>query len=468
MARSDFSLTHENAQTIAEICARLDGLPLALELAAARLKILSADALLTRLGKRLNLLTGGRRDVPARQQTLRDAISWSYELLTPDERRLFRRLAPLNGGFLLDAADALSAACVGDETGSLESNRLDVLDGIASLVDKSLLRPAPSNDNQRRFTMLETIREYALERLHESGEKEVIHKRHARFYLHLVEMAEPGYFGGNWTDLIARLDIVHDNFRAALQSALTAGEEELALRLAAALAWFWYDHGHLSEGRRWLAIALSGAPSAPSIVRAKALIGAGALAHRQYDLVSARKHLEAGLQLSRRLGDDWNTALALINLGLVIHDQGDYVLARRLHEESLALSRSADNAWGSESLCLTLPGRPSSPVILTMQRPSPERRSRGGVSWTTSSDSAIRSTFLAVSRWTRATKKNAGFFSLRACDTSAGSANAGGWPLAWRPSRLPTRPLNTAIEERCPLPGSGEPPSYSATRSGHR
>jgi predicted ATPase/DNA-binding CsgD family transcriptional regulator len=347
-ARPDFALTGANAGAVAEICLRLDGLPLALELAAARMRLLSPTALLSRLSNRLQVLTGGALDLPARQQTLRDTIAWSYDLLTAEEQLLFRRLALFVGGFTLAAAEAVAAEAATPASESAESDDVagGVLDGIASLVDKSLLQPTPSVDDEPRFAMLETIREFAVERLEASGEAEMLRRRHARHYLALVEAAEPAFFGGESAMWLSRLEEEHDNLRAALQGALARGETELALRLAGALAWFWYDHGHLSEGRRWLGAALAEAETAPLAVRAKALIGAGGLAHRQHDLLAALEHLEAGLHLSRELGDDWMSALALINLGLVAHDQGDYARARRLHDESLALCREAGNAWG--------------------------------------------------------------------------------------------------------------------------
>lgn len=342
----DFTLTSDNACCIAEICVRLDGLPLTIELAAARLKILSPPALLARLDSRLNTLTGGPRNMPARQQTLRDTIAWSYDLLTSEEQRLFRRVAPFTGGFTLEAAEFV--ATEGDDLGDMPSlsASLDILNGLTSLVDNSLLRPIASAGDEPRFTMLETIREYAVERLEESGEAPIIRERHARYYLDLIEAAEPSFFGSTQQILLPRLKVEHDNLRAALQNALSSGETVLALRLAGALAWFWYDHGHVSEGRRWLEVVLSTAGAAPTAAMVKALIGAGGLAHRQFDLHTATQQLEAGLRLSRVLGDDWSSALALINLGLVAHDQGDYERARLLHEESLELCRATGNIWG--------------------------------------------------------------------------------------------------------------------------
>jgi predicted ATPase/DNA-binding CsgD family transcriptional regulator len=328
-----FTLTEANAAAVAEICVRLDGLPLALELAAARLKLLPPSALLARLGNRLEILTGGARDRPAHQQTLRDTIDWSYELLTGEQQRLFRHLGVFVRGFTLAAAQAIGG-------------RADVLDVLGSLVDQSLLQPTAGGDDEPRFAMLETIREYAMEHLEDSGEAEVVSQRHAAFYLAMAEAAEPVLFGGQSAAWLARLEEEHDNLRAALQGAVARREGALALRLAGALAWFWYDRGHLREGRQWLDAVLADSGAAATAARAKALIGAGGIAHRQSCLVPAAAYLEAGLRLSRELGDAWHGALALINLGLVAHDQGDYGRARRLHEESLALYRASGDPWG--------------------------------------------------------------------------------------------------------------------------
>jgi non-specific serine/threonine protein kinase len=344
--RPDFTLTTENARVVAEICIRLDGLPLALELAAARLRVLTLPALLARLSNRLQILTGGPRNLPARQQTLRDTIDWSHELLTAGEKRLFRRLAPFAGGFTLTAAESVAGEHDATRSAAPPSTSIDMLDGIASLGDKSLLQPIASVDDEPRFAMLETIREYALEQLEASGEAEMIRQRHALHYLELVEMAEPGFFGAKWKIWLPLLEAEHENLRAALQYAFTGDESELGLRLAGALAIFWHDRGYLSEGRRWLDTALSKAGVGPPEARAKALIGAGILVHRQSDLRSANDLLESGLRLSRELGDGWHCALALTCLGLVAHDQGDYVRTLRLHEESLALYRVAGNTWG--------------------------------------------------------------------------------------------------------------------------
>ena len=240
----DFAVTDANAPAVAEICRRLDGLPLAIELAAARVKLFPPAALLARLDNRLPLLTGGARDLPARQQTIRTTIDWSYDLLDADEQALFARLAVFVGGCTLEAAEAV---CNAD--GDLA---MDVMDGIAALVDKSLLRQEEGPDGEPRFTMLETIREYALERLVASGEAGAIHRRHATYYLMVVETAAPKLLGGEQSVWMYRLEQEHDNLRATHK--WYQNEEaavDLEVRLMRAMTTFSYLSGHWSEGRSW-------------------------------------------------------------------------------------------------------------------------------------------------------------------------------------------------------------------------
>ena len=331
-SRPDFQITAANAPAVAEICARLDGLPLALELAAARSRVLPAQTMLARLTSRLGLLTGGPRDLPARQQTLRKTIDWSYGLLELAEQRLFGRLAVFGGGCSLDAAEVV---CRPSELG------LDTLEGLASLVDKSLLRQWETPDAQPRFGMLETIREYALERLEESGDGPQTRERHTQYCLELAERAEPELTGPNQIAWLDRLELEHDNLRATLHRALDTGDGETALRLAGALMWLWLVHGHLTEGRRWLEQALSAAPNdAPPLVRAKALHGAGVLAWNQIDLAAAESLLTAALDLRRRQGDRRGSARSLGNLATLKVMQQDFAAAQALYEESLALARA--------------------------------------------------------------------------------------------------------------------------------
>jgi predicted ATPase/DNA-binding CsgD family transcriptional regulator len=368
-ARSDFALTAEDARAVAEMCHRLDGLPLAIELAAARVKVLSPRALLARSEHPLPLLTGGPRDLPARQQTLRATIAWSHDLLAAPDQRLFRRLAVFAGSCTLAAAEAVYN--VGGDLGE------DVLDGMASLVDNSLLRrgtPAlpltgadrwgagsagrqprpvediaapPPDDDEPRFVMLATVREYALERLEASGEAEIIRRRHAQQFLRMAEDAEPHLKSaarGRW---VARLETEYDNLRTALSWLLSVGEAETSVRLAAALAPFWSERGHLSEGRSWLQRTLAaGGPGLPASLRAKALSGAGMLAMLQMDDSAARALFEECLALWRAAGNRQGAADALGRLAHAVHLEGDIPAMVALSEESLALYRELDDRRG--------------------------------------------------------------------------------------------------------------------------
>jgi predicted ATPase len=343
-----FALTPANAAAVAAICHRLDGLPLAIELAAARSKLLSPGALLARLEHRLQVLVGGPRDLPARQQTLRDTLAWSYELLDMAEQMLLRRLATFVGGCTLEAAEAVCSAS-GDLGGG-------VLEGLAALVDKSLLRQDAQADPhagnlEPRVVMLETIREYAWERLTASGEAEALRRRHAAYFLALAESAEPALLGPDQAVWLARLESEHDNARAVLRWAVESAEFEHGLRLAGALWRFWQVRGHLSEGVRWLETLLArdeaGGRRVAAPVRARALKGAGVLAYRQGDYGQAATWLEESLALQRDLGNPEGIAAALNNLGLVAYDLGDYARAAALHAESLALRREVGDTWGS-------------------------------------------------------------------------------------------------------------------------
>jgi len=303
---------------VPEICRHLDDLPLALELAAARVKVLSAAQILERLEQRLPLLTGGGRDLPERQRTLRATIRWSYELLGEEECRLFARLAVFRGGCTLEAAEEVAEAR---------------LDGLQSLVDKSLLL-----HTDERFWMLETIREYAAERLDESGEGEELRRRHADYCLALAEEAEPNlrWSGspGAWLD---RLELEHDNLRAALDCFEAEGETQLQLRLAGALTRFWVMRGHLAEGRRRLEAALA-ADGRPTAARAKALNGAAVMA-LGVEVEAARRHAEEALGLHRTLEDEWGAAYAGFLLGQALTIQEEYAAAQPVFLESLRVFR---------------------------------------------------------------------------------------------------------------------------------
>ncbi len=320
-ARPDFRLDDSNAAAVAAVCARLDGLPLAIELAAARVKLLSPVEMLTRLERPLDLLTGGARDLPARHRTLRDAIAWSYDLLDGDERALFRRLAVFAGGFTIDAAEAV----VGEGR---------VLDGLASLHDKGLVRRAHrQSGDASRFELLETIREYAREKLAAHGDDDGARAAHAAHYLALASAAGERSIT---PAVVGAVEPEHGNIRAALRWYLDRGDAEAALRLAGSL-WlhFWIPKGHLSEGRRWLDAALA-IESPPTLARARGLAGAGTLAYCQSDYEAAEKQCGEGLALSQELDDRLGEAHSYAGLALVARSRGDFKTATRMSEEALA------------------------------------------------------------------------------------------------------------------------------------
>ncbi len=352
-AKPDFVVTNENAPAVAEICYRLDGLPLAIELAAARIKALPPQLMLSRLENRLKWLTGGARDLPARQQTLRSAIAWSYDLLTPAEQTLFRCLSVLVGGCTVEVVEAVCNQ-PSPASGGGQGWGLDVLDGLESLVGKSLLMPPSLVAGEARYSMLATIREYAWEQLLESGEADTLRRRHANFFLSLAEASAEKLRGAEQGVWLERLEAEHDNLRAALAWALERHEVEPALRFGAALGRFWDVRGYLSEGRQWLQqvlevgrVQLAQSASAEYRTRyGRALNQASWLAWRQGDYASARAFSEEGLTLCRELGDKRGVAFALINLGRVALNQGDYATARALLEQSPTLCRELDDKWG--------------------------------------------------------------------------------------------------------------------------
>jgi predicted ATPase/class 3 adenylate cyclase/Tfp pilus assembly protein PilF len=337
----EFQVTAANAPAIAEICAQLDGLPLAIELAAARIKLVPPQALLARLSSRLKLLTGGPRDLPERQQTLRNAIAWSYDLLAPDEQTLFRRLAVFEGGCTLEAAEAICMAPEG-----VPALDTDLFDGLGSLVDKSLLRQQGADETgEPYFRMLETIREYGLEQLAASGEAGAVQQAHLGWYLALAEQAEAAVRGPEERAWLDRLEREHENLRAALRWAQRQGEATLGLRLAGALAHFWFARGYLSEGHEWLegllplALPLAGSSAVPAATHAKALYGAGDLALWQGDFNQATVRLEQCVALARAAGELGIASTALNRLGIVAHQQGNLDQAEARWEESAALAR---------------------------------------------------------------------------------------------------------------------------------
>jgi predicted ATPase/class 3 adenylate cyclase len=333
-ARPDFSVTDENAPAVAEICARLDGLPLAIELAAARIKLLTPGAMLERLGSRLKLLHGGSRDLPERQRTLRGTIEWSHALLEEGERVLFARLAVFSGGRTLEAIETIC-----DARGDLP---VDALEGVSSLLDKSLLRQEEGPEGEPRFVMLETIHEYARERLEASGEAEEVRRLHAAYFLALAEEAEPELSGADQLACLERLEAEHDNMRAALSWSLEK-EPETALRLAVALARFWEKRSYFSEGSSWLEAALRlsdrvEAATTHSATRARLLSEAGTFAFFRTDFEHAIVLHGKALELYRELGDDSGVAFALLCLGAQHMEKGDHEQAAPFLEEALALS----------------------------------------------------------------------------------------------------------------------------------
>jgi predicted ATPase/transcriptional regulator with XRE-family HTH domain len=345
----------ETARTVAEICRRLDGLPLAIELAAARVRLLPPAALLARLDRRLPVLAGGPHDLPARQQTMRDAIAWSYELLDEPEQTLFRRMCVFVGGCTLEAAEAI---CADGGEGPA------VLDGLESLVASSLLRPheapgagegaAPSaagdgdiSPSALRLTMLETIREYGAELLADRSETGEIGRRHAAYYLALAEQAGPALTGPEALAWLARLDTEHDNLRAALRRAREQDDGAEALSLAAALWPFWQQRGHLSEGRSWLRAALGRpAPVVAPAVRVNGLIGAARLAIDQAAYDEAAERCAQAMPAARELGDPRVLAAALNAQGLLARAQDRYADSARSHRAALEQARAAADRAG--------------------------------------------------------------------------------------------------------------------------
>ena len=381
--RPDFEITDENAAAIAAICVHLDGLPLAIELAAARIKVLPPQALLVRLEKRFEVLRGGTRDLPRRHQTLRSAIEWSYDLLDHRGQKLLRRLAVFASGWTLEAAEAVCN--IDHDVGA------DVLDELEVLIDNSLITQAEAAGAVPRFSMLETIREYALMQLVNAsgGEADIIHRRHVDFFLGLAERAEPHLTSGERGAWLAQLEVEIDNLRAALESSSDRlGEPQKELRLAAALGWFWYFGGHLREGRHRIEHALKHTDVPPRTpIGAKGLYYSGGLARALGDYSAARTRLEEAVALCREIGDweglvcalhflgsielsrgnpktaqahfkevldvlrdegsRWWRAFALWGLGEALFASGDAKGTRPIYEESLALFRSIDDPWGS-------------------------------------------------------------------------------------------------------------------------
>jgi predicted ATPase len=343
-----FALTTDNAATIVELCQRLDGLPLALELAAARLALLTPSALLVRLEHRLPLLSRGARDLPQRQQTLRTTIAWSYDLLEAGEQQLFRRLAVFVGGFTLEAVQAVCFPHATDVS-SAQAEEGAVLEQLAQLLDKSLVQAQQGTSGEPRFTMLETIREYATEQLAASGEEAAVQERHVQYFLRLAEEAVPHLHhpieGDSWLE---RLESEDANLRVALAWCQARQDAvETGLRLAGALSWYWYLRGSQHEGRTRLeAILARSASSDRSVVRGLAVYGAGMLAFFEGDFAATAPHEEEALSIAHEVGDKRLLANADSMLGLVRISQGNIEAARSLFAESHSLFKELEDASG--------------------------------------------------------------------------------------------------------------------------
>ncbi len=366
-AMPTFELTDTNVITVARICRRLDGLPLAIELAAARVKLFSPKALLNRLDRRLQLLRGGARDLPERHQTLRDTVAWSYDLLDPTQQALFRRLAVFADSFALEAVE--------DVCGSEEDERVEtsVLETLASLVDNSLLvslseAASLQEGEEPRFTMLETIREYALERLTSSDEAEEAYRKHAQYYVELGEAAKPEASNRFGVSKFVRLEREHDNLRAALGWALQNREAELGARLALSVCWFWIDSGYLSDLRWWIDTLLElkrvespAGEALPARTKAYLIQVAGILAMAQGDHDRAVALHEESLDMYREMGHKKGESASLRELGFVAYEQRHYERAVRLQEQSLVLAREFGNtfdiAWSIRALADAVRGQ---------------------------------------------------------------------------------------------------------------
>ena len=343
-ALATFTVTDYNAPALAQICHRLDGIPLAIELAAARVRMLSAEQIAARLDDCFHLLTGGSRTALPRLQTLRAMIDWSYNLLSTSERTLLRCLSVFAGGWTLEAAEAV---CAGPQVSSSE-----ILDLLASLVNKSLVMVEQVQDREPRYRLLETIRQYALEKLSESGEAEPIRNQHLGYFLTLAESAEPEMQGAEQKAWFDRLEVEHDNFRAVLRWSQKsgAGRAEAGLRVAGSLYWFWNTRGYIKEGGDWLERTLTlSASQAPAdlVTRAKTLCKLGVL--KLFD----ETRIEEGLALARTLGPAGRESMALgfWGLGACASFQADFVRAKSLNEQGLKLFRELGNRWG---ICETM------------------------------------------------------------------------------------------------------------------
>ncbi|MDQ3937963.1 MAG: adenylate/guanylate cyclase domain-containing protein, partial [Chloroflexota bacterium] len=345
-ATPTFRLTDENAATVIDICRRLDGLPLAIELAAARTRILSVEQLRARLDRSLRLLTGGARDLPARQQTLRGAIEWSHALLSEPDRRLFLRFAVFAGGAFLNEAEVVC--------GPPEELSQDVLEGLSSLADNSLMRSMPAGHEDPRFAMLATIREYAHERMVEAGEAEEMTRRHALTYLQVVEGLADQLTGLQSRPALDRLEVDHDNLRLALDWAVARGDAGFALRFIVAIWRFWQRRGHLYEARQSVdaVTAMAGVDDQPALLKARAFAAAGGICYWQADLKQTHRHYRRALEEAERSGDERARAQALYDFGFAPLDEDQpsyddvYRAGRGAWDESLRIFRQLGDEQG--------------------------------------------------------------------------------------------------------------------------
>ncbi len=348
-ANPEFMLTEANAAVVADICVQLDGLPLAIELAASRTRLFTPDALRARLSNRLVLLTDGPRDHPPRLRSMRDAIAWSYDLLGAADQSLFRRFAVFAGGFSLEAASALSAS-----EGSPDVAHSSVFDRVTRLVEASLLTPHKSGHGTR-FSMLETIREFGTEQLVARGEAAPARQLHADWYLALAQRTEPRLYGGReQAAAFALLEEEHDNLRAAFAELIAMGEGEAALRMATSLLRFWHTRGHLQEGRDWLEQALALADRAPDPLRAKGLVGVTAMVWPQSDREVALVALDEALRLLEETPNREVLALARLAQANIALDLGDLALAEESARDGAALYQALGRRWDATIMNLIL------------------------------------------------------------------------------------------------------------------
>jgi predicted ATPase/DNA-binding CsgD family transcriptional regulator len=343
-ANPAFALTAVNAATVTEVCRRLDGLPLAIELAAAWSRVLSPASILRRLERRLHLLTGGPRDAPARHQTMREAIAWSYDLLDPAERALLIRLAVFTGGFTADSAEQVWTSLPPVQpTGSGGEAEVPTL--LSSLVDKALLQPRVNAEGEPRLVMLETVREFGLEQLTRAGEDDAARAAHAAHFQAFAETAGPALQGPDWKVWFDRIEVDIGNIRAALTWLRDCCRGEDALRLTNALGWFWTDANYVTEGRRWYDALLATADPIERRLRAAALSASGELAYWQQDTDRAQERFAAALALWREIGEPGPTGDALVGLAGASMERERYSDAKRYLDQALALSDATANEW---------------------------------------------------------------------------------------------------------------------------